>query len=319
MKTTRREMLIQTSALTAMGATAGMLSTASHTQAADSSAATVSSELRYCLNTSTIRGQKLSIEKEVDLVAAAGYSGIEPWIRELDAFKKGGGKLADLKKQLDDHGLKVESAIGFANWIVDDDAKRKAGLEQLKRDMDMLRQIGGTRIAAPPVGATDAQVNLDRAAERYAAALKVGKEVGVIPLVELWGFSKSLHRLGELMYVAVECGDPDAALLLDVYHIYKGGSDFKGLQLVDGSAVKVLHMNDYPDIERTKIGDKDRVYPGDGTGPVTEVLHSLTKTGFQGVLSLELFNPTYWKQDPAVVLKKGLDSMKAAVAKLKSQ
>jgi len=318
MKTTRREMLIKSSALTAIGATAGLLGNPSQARAAASSDPTVSSELRYCLNTSTIRGHELSIEKEVDLVAAAGYSGIEPWIRKLEAFKKGGGKLADLKKRLDDHGLKVESAIGFANWIVDDDAKRKAGIEQLKRDMDMLRQIGGTRIAAPPAGATDAQVNLDRAAERYAAALKVGKEIGVIPLVELWGFSKSLHRLGELMYVAVECGDPDAALLLDVYHIYKGGSDFKGLQLVDGSAVKVLHMNDYPDIERAKINDKDRVYPGDGVGPVTEVLRSLSETGFRGVLSLELFNPTYWKQDPAVVLKKGLDSMKAAVAKLKA-
>lgn len=312
MKTTRREMLTHTSALTA----ASVLATALPSQAASTNDATVSSELRYCLNTSTIRGQELSIEKEVDLVAAAGYSGIEPWIRKLDAFRKGGGKLADLKKRLDDHGLQVESAIGFANWIVDDDAKRKAGLEQLKRDMDTLRQIGGTRIAAPPAGATNKQVNLDRAAERYAAALKVGNEMGVTPLVELWGFSKSLHRLGELMYVAVECGDPAAALLLDVYHIYKGGSDFKGLQLVDGSAVKVLHMNDYPAIDRDKIADKDRVYPGDGVGPVTEVLQTLTKTGFRGVLSLELFNPTYWKQDPAAVLKKGLDSMKAAVAKL---
>ena len=116
------------------------------------------------------------------------------------------------------------------------------------------------------------------------------------------------------MYVAVESGDPDAALLLDVYHIYKGGSDFKGLSLVDGKAVKVLHMNDYPDISRDKIGDADRVYPGEGVGPVGQVLRTLVATGFTGVLSLELFNRTYWEQDPATVLKKGIDSMKKAVA-----
>jgi hypothetical protein len=33
------------------------------------------------------------------------------------------------------------------------------------------------------------------------------------------------------------------------------------------------------------------------------------------VLSLELFNPTYWKQDPLAVAKAGLAKMKAAVNK----
>ncbi len=311
MKQTRREMIVQAGAMAATGSLVTSLAQADAAVPPKGKFA----PLRYCLNTSTIRGQKLTLDKEIDLIAEAGYQGIEPWIREIQQYKDSGGKLSDLKKRLDDHGLQVEGAIGFATWIVDDDAKRKEGLETLKRDMDMLRQIGGVRIAAPPVGATKEPVNLDRAAERYAEALKVGRSVGVLPLVELWGFSKSLHRLGELMYVAVECGDPDAALLLDVYHIYKGGSDFKGLGLVDGSAVKVLHMNDYPDMDRTTIADKDRVYPGDGVGPVSDVLNTLTATGFEGVLSLELFNPTYWKQDAATVLKKGLASMKEAVAK----
>src|SRR4051812_38451854 len=34
----------------------------------------------YSLNTSTIRGQNLSIVEEVDIAARAGYQAIEPWI-----------------------------------------------------------------------------------------------------------------------------------------------------------------------------------------------------------------------------------------------
>ena len=52
-------------------------------------------------------------------------------------------------------------------------------------------------------------------------------------MVELWGFSQTLHRIGEVAYVAVECGQPDATMLLDVYHIYKGGSDFHGASRPD--------------------------------------------------------------------------------------
>ena len=306
MKTTRREMLLQAGAIAGAGALAHPL------VAAD----TVSSELRYCLNTSTIRGHKIPIDQEIELVAEAGYTGIEPWIGELRKYKESGGKLSDLKKLLSDRGVRVESAIGFAQWIVDDDAKRAQGLENLRRDMDLLRQLGGTRIAAPPSGGTNAPVDLDRASERYAKALEVGKSIGVIPMVELWGFSKSLHRLGELMYVAVECGDPAAALLLDVYHIYKGGSDFGGLGLVDGAAVKVLHMNDYPDMDRATIGDKDRVYPGDGVAPVPSILRTMVSAGFTGVLSLELFNPNYWKQDVKSVLRRGLAAMQSQVTQI---
>src|SRR5438876_8234494 len=107
----------------------------------------------YCLNTSTIDGQKLSILEKVEIAAKAGYQAIEPWIRELDQHVKAGGNLKDLGKRIRDSGLTVPSAIGFAEWIVDDETKRKKGVEEVKRNMDMVRQIGGKRLAAPPAGA----------------------------------------------------------------------------------------------------------------------------------------------------------------------
>ena len=112
---------------------------------------------RYCLNTSTIREPQLGIEKEVEIAGAAGYDAIEPWIPTLRDFVKNGGSLSDLRKKISDAGLTVESAIGFANWIVDDDKRRSDALEEAKRDMDMLKEIGGIRIAAPPVGANDSK------------------------------------------------------------------------------------------------------------------------------------------------------------------
>src|SRR5258706_13756325 len=75
--------------------------------------------IRYSLNMSTIRGQKLPLPQQVEVAAKAGYQAIEPWMGELDAFVKGGGKLADLRKQIEDAGLTVESAIGLAQWLVD--------------------------------------------------------------------------------------------------------------------------------------------------------------------------------------------------------
>lgn len=271
---------------------------------------------RYSLNTSTIRGQKIPLADEIDIAAKAGYHAIEPWISELEAHVKGGGSLKDLAKKIRDVGLVCPSSIGFAQWIIDDDDKRKQGLEQAKRDMDLVAQLGGQRIAAPPTGATNqSDLNLMKAAERYRALLEIGDRIGVVPQCEVWGFSKSLSRLGETALVAIESRHPKACVLPDVYHLYKGGSEFQGMPLLSSTAVHMVHVNDYPtDPPREKITDAHRVYPGDGVAPLKEMLRGLRDGGYRGFLSLELFNPDYWKQDAMLVAKTGLAKIKAVVA-----
>ncbi len=275
---------------------------------------------RYCLNTSTIRGQNLGIVEEIEIAAKAGYQGVEPWIRELDEYVKNGGSLTELGKRLRDLGLTVESAIGFAEWIVDDDARRAKGLETAKRDMDMVAQIGGSRIAAPPAGATDqADMNLLRAADRYRTLLELGDKIGVVPQVEVWGFSKTLGRLGEAVLVAIESGHANACVLADVYHLHRGGSDFGGLRVVRGAAMHALHVNDYPaSPPREQLTDAHRVYPGDGVAPLAAILRSLRDIGFRGALSLELFNRDYWKQDALAVARTGLEKTKQVVLRAMS-
>ncbi len=280
-------------------------------------AATPPVPFKYCLNTSTIRGQNLALDKEIEIASKAGYQAIEPWAHKIHEYAGAGGDLKDLKKRIADLGLTVESAISFFQWIIDDDARRAKGFEQAKRDMDILAQIGGKRIAAPPAGATrEPGLDLMKAAERYRALLELGDEIGIVPEIELWGSSKNLHRIGQCMFVVIESGHPRACFLPDVYHIYRGGSDFNGLKQLSAHAIQVFHLNDYPaDPPRDKISDRDRVMPGDGIAPMTQIIRDLCAVGNRAVLSLELFNPEYWKQDPLEVAKIGLAKMKTVVNK----
>jgi sugar phosphate isomerase/epimerase len=269
----------------------------------------------YCLNTSTISGQKLTITESADIAAKAGYQGIEPWIRELDAHVKAGGSLSDLGKRIRDLGLSVESTIGFFEWVVDDDARREKGLDEAKRNFEMVQQIGGKRLAAPPVGATDrTDLNLPKIAERYRALLELGDRFGVVAEAEVWGFSKTLGRLSEAVFVAIESGHSKACILPDVFHLFKGGSGVSGVRLLSGSAIGIFHFNDYPaSPPREKLTDAQRVYPGDGIALLNELVRSLSQIGYRGMLSLELFNHDYWRQDALQVAKTGLEKMRAIV------
>jgi 2-keto-myo-inositol isomerase len=305
----RRDLLIAATAMTA----------ASIPQKQAQAAAQASSDapVRFALNTSTVRGQKLSIEEQVDLTAKAGYDGIEPWIRDIQQYVDDGGSVTDLKNKISDGGLTVDSAIGFANWIVDDPDARAKGLEQAKREMALVKAIGGGRVAAPPVGAHrggSTPPPLPVIAERYRALLEVGEQVGVVPQLELWGFSPTLSKLSELAYVSAGAGHPDACVLPDFYHIYKGGNDFASLGMIEASRMHCFHMNDYPaDPPIAEIADKHRVFPGDGVCPLPKIIRQLIDHGFAGTFSLELFNPEYWERDPAEVASEGLEKSRAVV------
>jgi sugar phosphate isomerase/epimerase len=308
---TRREMIATATLSLGAAAAATSLSPAAAAESAPAE------PFRYCLNSGTIRGQKLSLVEEFEVAAKAGYSGIEPWTRSIQQYVEEGGSLADAKRRLDDLGLTLEDAIGFPAWSVDDEAKRAEGVEQLKREMDMVARLGGRLIAAPPAGSNRTPgMDLFKIAERYRAILEVGRQIGVAPQLEIWGSSLVLSRIGEAVLVASEAGHPDAGLLLDAYHIYRGGSSFEGLRLINGAALHVFHVNDYPgEPLREQLTDGDRVYPGDGVAPLPHVLQILYETGFRGAVSLELFNRDYWQQDPLVVARTGLEKTRAVVAK----
>ena len=132
---TRRELLLMTAGTAMAGGAAATASAQEQNR----------DPFIYSLNTSTIRGQNIPIVDEITIAQRAGYNAIEPWINELETYVQGGGNLRDLGRRIQDAGLRVESAIGFAPWIVDDEAQRRQGVETFRRAMDMVQQIGGTR------------------------------------------------------------------------------------------------------------------------------------------------------------------------------
>jgi 2-keto-myo-inositol isomerase len=264
----------------------------------------------FSLNTSTIRGQKLSLPQLIELAARAGYDGFEPWMMEVQGYLETGKSIASLKKLASDAGLQFFDCIGFPTWMSQDAEKSKTGFIQMEKEMGVLAELGCPRVAAPAIG-TEAPLDLLQAGEKYKRLLDLGRKTGVMPQLEFWGAYPSFHHLGQAMMVAAAADDKDAKILADVYHLFRGGSGFEGMKMLDGHAIDIFHMNDVPaDIPRLEQQDKDRVFPGDGAAPLKELSEVLKSKGGQIILSLELFNPTYYAMDAEYVITTGLNKMK---------
>ena len=269
----------------------------------------------HCLNTSTIRNVGLSVVDAIDIAADAGYEGVELWVREIDDWVPADGTLGDIRDKAAERKIQIVNLIAFFEWAVPEDAPRAEGVKEARRCFEMADALHCDYVAAPPYGIQRRKVDLFSVARHYAELIDAVAGFRAKPLLEFWGIARTLGTLGEALFVAAECGRPDTVLLADVYHMFKGSGHFHGLEHLGPGKLGLVHVNDYPALpKRDALTDADRVYPGDGLAPWPQITAGLKNAGYDGMLSLELFNPTYWAKGSVAAAEEGLAKLKACVA-----
>ena len=108
-------------------------------------------QVKFSMNASTLRGYSLSLLDQVKAVAAAGFGGFEPWMKDIRAAVSD-GTFRDALKAAADGGLSFVNGIAFGQWVNPDPAVRAAGMEETRRDMAMLAEMGCPCIAASMFG-----------------------------------------------------------------------------------------------------------------------------------------------------------------------
>lgn len=264
-----------------------------------------------CLNTSTIRPAGL-LEK-IDIAARTGYSAIELWTEELTRFEQSGRSLAELRRILEDSGLAVASVITLSDWMQSQGFHKEAAYREVRKRLEQAAAVGAAHIVASPV--PDApHLDIPLAAARYHELLEEGEAFDVRPAMEFLGFQHNVFQLEQALAIVRQAEHPHGCLVLDPFHLYRGGSGFGGVGDLSSSTIAVCHFNDAPasppQFEQT---DADRVYPGDGILPLESFLRDLEATGYGGFLSLELFNPQYWTGDLGEVAQIGREKTEALI------
>ncbi|MBX7167508.1 MAG: sugar phosphate isomerase/epimerase [Pirellulales bacterium] len=266
-------------------------------------------EFFFGLNTSTI--QPAGLLDKIRMTAAAGYDAIELWINDVEKYVAEGHAVADVRKALDDAGLMRPSMISLRDWCEPDEVKFQQALEAAKRRLDTARELGVKRIVAGPPREV---VPLELAVKRYGQLLDVSVDRGVPASVEFLGFVDGINTLEDAWAICAGAARAEGTITPDIWHMFRGGSRLETLDSIPADHLSVFHWNDCPaEPPREQQTDSHRVYPGDGIYPIKQVAEKLRAKNWHWVLSLELFNPSYWAQDLREVARIGLEKMKASV------
>jgi 2-keto-myo-inositol isomerase len=270
-----------------------------------------------CLDTTTL-SPEIPVEKKAELAAAAGFDAFEPWDRDLKQHEEEGGNLEELGKKIRDLGMFVPSVIGLWGALANNEEDFAAREEEQRDRMRMIKAVGAEHVQVIPDFEKKDQLTQEGIAESYLRISEIalddyGLKTGIIFLNAVPG----LQTVADATRVGMLSGWKDPKIIPDTYHIYHGGSEPNSLRMLNGNAIAIFQFSDAPQGQERKFDwcDKERVLPGDGMLPLVEQLQSLMAIGYQGCISLELYNPEYREREPVGFLEEAFAKTLAQIEK----
>jgi 2-keto-myo-inositol isomerase len=254
--------------------------------------------MQLALNGATIMRSPLA--DDIAIAAACGYDALEIWAGKLDAYLAS-HTLRELRDRL--------RALGIVPWCINsieditgrDQAGRRELIAQVERVAGAAREIGAPSIVVVP-GRNDMD-RADAIADSVDVLRVMSDAAGDTALAfEFLGKPGCDVPTLDMAVEIVERVDRDSVgLVIDTFHFYAGGSRMEDLARVPLDRLLVVHLNGCEDLPKLDLTDAHRLYPGEGAIPSVEILAALRDGGFHGTVSIEIFRPEYWEQDPGLV------------------
>jgi sugar phosphate isomerase/epimerase len=267
--------------------------------------------MQLCLNQITIRRQPPDdLARDLAAVRAGGWEAIEVWLRHWDGFVERAG-LAAARRLLDDAGLVAAGACGQPGVLFAQGEARAQVWSEFQRRLEQCQALGAPNLVVTPgpltaAGERPSEADLERAAENLRRAGEVAAPYGVTLGIEFLKGAPLANNLPTALMLARMVGHPHVGVLVDTFHLYAGISKLEDLGLLRDAAparITFVHINDVPAQRPRELWtDKDRVLPGAGALPLHAILEAIRASGYDGYLSLELFNDELsasWATDPA--------------------
>ena len=247
------------------------------------------------------------LETDIKAANAAGFELLEIWAAKLRDFLKT-KSVADLKRLLDENDLEPYSinSIEHITFRNDEDyAKIKAECEELSR---IANEIDCPNVVVVP-GKLPENADEEEIVEESVNVLNeladIAEKHNVSLAFEFLGQTDCSVQTLDLCKKIVEKVDREnVGLVIDTFHFYAGNSSFEAIETLDPDKLFIFHINDAEDLPKEKLTDAHRLYPGEGILPIAEIKKRFDQIGYDKMVSIEIFRPEYWNEDPYEVARK---------------
>ncbi len=249
-----------------------------------------------------------SLAEKLEAAAVIGFDGVEIFENDLLTFD---GSPADVRRIAEDLGLAITIFQPFRDFEAMPEPQRRRNLDRAERKFDVMQALGTDLVlvcsSIHPATLDDparAAADLAEMAERAGArGLRVGYEALA------WGRHTSRWR--QAWDIVQRAGHPALGLIVDSFHTLCLDDDFAGLADLPGERIFFVQLADGPRLSMDPLSWSRhfRNLPGQGQLDVAGFLRATLASGYQGPLSLEIFNDDFRAAPARLTARDGLRSL----------
>ena len=261
--------------------------------------------MKTSIATVSISGE---FEEKLAAIARAGFDAVEIFENDFLAFDR---SPAEVGQMVRDHGLAVSLFQPFRDFEGMPEPFRSRNFDRAERKFDLMAELGTDLMLICSNASPVSLGGIDRASEDFHAlgerAARRGLRVGYEALA--WGRHINDHR--DAWEIVRRADHPSIGLILDSFHTLSRKIELNSIRSIPGDRIFIVQLADAPLIEMDLLywSRHFRNMPGEGDLAVTAFMQAVAATGYNGYLSLEIFNDQFRGGSPDAISRDGRRSL----------
>ncbi|WKX27891.1 sugar phosphate isomerase/epimerase family protein [Tatumella ptyseos] len=259
------------------------------------------------LNTVLLGG---TFTQKLNAIAKAGFDGVEVW--QQDAEKA----VAETQQQLDALSLTptdYQVLIDFDGAVGNKrDEKRREALTMLAT----AHAIGSPMIL---VAANTAECDKQNIIKDIKWLCQQASERGLRVAYEAMSWSTEIDQCDKAWQIIQQVDEENLGLVIDAFHIFALRRTLQDLKDIPVKKIFLVQLSDIEmpqDTNKLKqIARHQRMLPGEGNFPLTELVVYLDELGYSGPIGLEVFNDHAAEQNCLDVAQRAKEALEKILLK----
>jgi 3-dehydroshikimate dehydratase len=233
-----------------------------------------------------------TLNEKLEAMAAARFKGVEIFENDLLSFD---GTPAQVGRRIKDLGLEAVTFQPFRDFEGMPEPQRAKAFSRAERKFDLMEQLGCDLLMVCSNVSPESLGGIDRAAADFRELGERAAKRGLRVAFEALAWGRHVHDYRDAWEVVRRADHPAVGLVLDSFHVLARGTDLAPLRAIPKERIFLVQMADAPklDMDYLSWSRHYRCFPGQGELPIGAFMDALQATGFDGLLSLEIFNDSF--------------------------
>jgi sugar phosphate isomerase/epimerase len=251
------------------------------------------------------------IEARARAAAKAGYTGMGLVYDDL-AHYAGTIGLQAVKRILDDNGIRHVEVEFLSDWFLDKtDPRRKASDKVRGELMEAAAVLKARNFKVSPALMEETPPDIPRVRDEFAQLCEEARPIGTSVIMEMMPFT-NVKTIDTAMAIIAGADQPNGGLLLDIWHLVRGGMDYSEIAKIPARFFKGIELDDADEkVVGTLFEDTrfNRRLCGEGSFDLPAFLQAAKAAGFDApYYGVEIINERFRRQPLDVMAQTSFDT-----------